>query len=61
MYRPVCEINNMNIVMLRKSLWKAHYWDGYEEPIPFVTAFFIRGIRKLDQMGNTVELAERYE
>lgn len=51
----------MNIVMVRKSLWKAHYWDGYEEPIPFVTAFFIRGIRKLDQMGNTVELAERYE
>lgn len=31
-----------------------------EEPIPFGKAIFVKGIKKLDQMGNTVELAEKH-
>lgn len=51
---------NLSILMVIKSLWKAQCCDGHEKAIPFGTAFCMKGIKKLDQMDNAIELSERH-
>lgn len=49
---------NLSILVVGKSLRRAHYCDDHEKPIPSGTAFVMNEMRKMDQMGITVELAE---
>lgn len=46
--------------MLTKSLMKAHCCDDHEKAIPFGTSFGMKGIKKLDQADNAIELVKRY-